>query len=148
MEEVYIYKLECIKNGRVYIGKTINPETRKQVHMSQLRCSRHSSKLMQADYEQYGADAFVFTVLEKVERYGITNKKGALQYTDSLREKELMLQYKSNLPEYGYNYNDHYFHPTWGPHRKFKHTAEWIPKRQRMLQCLQEYLQSNKKGDQ
>ena len=81
----------------------------------------------------------MFTVLETAERHCIDNKKGALQYTDSLREKELMLQYKSNLPEYGYNYNDHYFHPVWGPHRKFKHTANWMPKKQRLQQMLAEH---------
>lgn len=139
MDDMYIYKLECTKNGKVYIGKTICPQRRKKNHLNALRGGRHPVKLMQDDFNQYGEDAFVFTVLETAERHCIDNKKGALQYADSLREKELMLQYKSNLPEYGYNYNDHYFHPVWGPHRKFKHTANWMPKKQRLQQMLAEH---------
>lgn len=114
MEESYIYKLECIKNGRVYIGKTVCPAMRKKNHMNSLRRGKHPIALMQADYERYGADAFVFTVIEKLERVCTRDENGSWHCTDSSREKELMIQFKSFLPEHGYNYKDVYFYPHGG----------------------------------
>ena len=134
--KTFIYKLEWLENGRVYIGKSYRPETRKKTHITSLRCGKHPVALLQADYDRYGEAAFVFTVLEEVDRQSVGSKNGSPQYADSLREKELMIQYKSYLPEYGYNYNDHYFHPVWGPHRKFKHTDKWMPKKQRLLKMI------------
>lgn len=106
---VHIYKLECTKTGRIYIGKSSAPSLRKDSHMSLLHCGKHHVELMQSDYDKYGADAFVFTVLESVERVGHINKHGRMEFSDSQREKELMIQFKTFLPEYGYNYKDPHF---------------------------------------
>lgn len=123
---VSIYKIECLKNGYVYIGKSSRPESRKRTHLYTLRKGKHPVEQMQSDFDKYGEDAFVFTVLEEVKREAILCEDGQWRFMDSLREKETMLQYKSFLPEFGYNYKDQYFHPTWGKHRTFRHTHDYV----------------------
>lgn len=106
---VYIYKLECTKTGRVYIGKTCNPEKRHKQHLFMLNARKHVIEEMQADFDKYGESSFVFTVLESVNRQPISEKA---IYTDAEREKQIMLEYRSYLPEFGYNYKDRYFYYT------------------------------------
>ena len=129
--KIAIYKLECVKTGRIYIGKTRNPKSRKEQHFSSLRNGKHPVKLMQSDYNKYGEEGFDFAVLEIVERKPVEIDLNQTRYTDSLREKELMEQYKSYLPEQGYNYGDAYFRNIVHPHKKAKHTNKWIPKSRR-----------------
>lgn len=106
---VYIYKLECTKTGRVYIGKTCNPEKRHKQHLFMLKARKHVIEEMQTDFDKYGESSFVFTVLESVNRQPISEKA---IYTDAEREKQIMLEYRSYLPEFGYNYKDRYFYYT------------------------------------
>lgn len=106
---VYIYKLECTKTGRVYIGKTCNPEKRHKHHLFMLRARKHVIEEMQADFDKYGESSFVFTVLESVNRKPVDGKA---HYTDAEREKQTMLEYRSYLPQFGYNYKDRYFYLT------------------------------------
>lgn len=106
---VYIYKLECIKTGRVYIGKTYSPERRHKHHLFMLRAKKHVIEEMQADFDKYGESSFVFTVLETVKREPVN---GQALFSDALREKQTMLEYRSYLPEFGYNYKDRYFYMT------------------------------------
>ena len=106
---VYIYKLECIQTGRVYIGKTYSPERRHKHHLFMLRAKKHVIEEMQADFDKYGESSFVFTVLETVKREPVN---GQALFSDALREKQTMLEYRSYLPEFGYNYKDRYFYMT------------------------------------
>lgn len=106
---VYIYKLECTKTGRVYIGKTYSPERRHKHHLFMLRAKKHVIEEMQADFDKYGESSFVFTVLETVKREPVN---GQALFSDALREKQTMLEYRSYLPEFGYNYKDRYFYLT------------------------------------
>lgn len=111
-QTVYIYKLECLKNGRVYIGKTLNPERREKDHFCALRNSYHPNELMQAGYDRYGDKAFRFTVIATTER--ISNGRiSPAQFADSMVEKAFMVFYHSNSKEYGYNYKDNYFCLPW-----------------------------------
>lgn len=129
--KIAIYKLECSKTGRVYIGKTQNPKTRREQHFSSLKSGKHPVKLMQSDYNKYGEESFDFAVLEIVERKPVEIDLNQTRYTDSLREKELMEQYKSYLPEQGYNYGDANFRNKVYPHKKSAHTNRWVPENRR-----------------
>lgn len=106
---VFIYKFECMKTGRVYIGKTRNPENRERTHMAALRHKHHHIELMQSDYDKYGEQNFAFSILESVDRKPCRN--GTDSFTDAAREKEIMMEYQSYVPERGYNYKDPYFRP-------------------------------------
>lgn len=58
-----IYSIRCKKNGRIYIGESENIEIRWCQHKTNLRYHTHHSKLLQEDYDKYGLDAFVWSVL-------------------------------------------------------------------------------------
>jgi len=104
----FIYKIECMNNKKVYIGKTIYPHGRWKNHLNQLRAGIHPVKLLQEDYRNYGEAAFDFSVICTVEQ---TLNQSTGNNKDSEEEKRQMAIRKSYLPEYGYNYRDKYFYP-------------------------------------
>ena len=60
-----IYKITCIKNGKVYIGRSINIPSRLYAHKRSLIMNRHINKKLQEDFNKYGEESFIF----EVERY-------------------------------------------------------------------------------
>lgn len=59
----------CIKNdinGKVYVGKAKNLSNRWEQHKSKLLKDNHDNALLQQDFNEYGIDAFTFSVLEYV----------------------------------------------------------------------------------
>lgn len=95
---LYIYKLECTANKKVYIGRTSMPSFRAQTHISALIGNRHKNKALQQDFNIYGADSFTFEILEMAEKRSCC--------LDRDLEGDYMRKYKSYLEEYGYNGND------------------------------------------
>lgn len=62
----FIYYIENINNGKVYIGSTSRKVTiRKSEHFSKLSKNKHPNKHMQSSYNKYGKDSFVFGVIEE-----------------------------------------------------------------------------------
>lgn len=62
-----IYKIEHIGSGKLYVGSAIHIGRRWGLHLRRLRkCNHHSAKLQNA-WNKYGADAFVFSILENVD---------------------------------------------------------------------------------
>lgn len=68
-----VYSITCIVNGWVYIGSTQSVRMRWKGHKSHLRNHRHASARLQADWDEYGPDAFicelVSVITDKDERY-------------------------------------------------------------------------------
>lgn len=58
-----VYSIRCKKNGRIYIGESENIEIRWCQHKMNLKYHTHHSKLLQDDYDKYGGDAFIWSVL-------------------------------------------------------------------------------------
>lgn len=92
-----VYIIKNIITNRVYVGRTQRAvEFRFHDHMRMLRTHRHNNKIMQADYDQYGASSFV------VKEFGA--------YTESLDagRVEIFMQIvmRSKDSKYGYNYMD------------------------------------------
>lgn len=58
-----VYAIVNRTNERAYIGSAMNVRKRLGEHRSQLRLGKHSNELLQADWLEHGADAFVFGVL-------------------------------------------------------------------------------------
>ena len=63
----YIYKIENIVNGKKYVGLTNNPQRRKTRHFGDLYNNIHDNPYLQKAYNKYGADAFIFEVLQSYD---------------------------------------------------------------------------------
>ena len=68
-----VYKIECLQNGRKYVGQTSGlcfqflPNVRRfQEHRNALIRGVHKSKLLQADWDLYGEHSFTTEVIEIV----------------------------------------------------------------------------------
>lgn len=57
-----VYIIECRENGATYVGKGQRVLDRVASHRSALARDRHDVPLLQADWNNYGADAFVIWI--------------------------------------------------------------------------------------
>jgi group I intron endonuclease len=68
-----VYSITCLANGWVYIGSSMSVRQRWTTHRSWLRNGTHKVPQMQADYDEYGAEAFSYDLVSEVadadERY-------------------------------------------------------------------------------
>jgi group I intron endonuclease len=63
-----IYSIENTITGADYIGGTATSfQARWKRHKQELRAGWHTSKRLQRDWRKYGEQAFVFTVIERIE---------------------------------------------------------------------------------
>ena len=58
----YIYKIENLKNHKVYIGLTNNIARRRARHFTDLRRNVHDNHFLQKEYNIYGEDNFSFSI--------------------------------------------------------------------------------------
>lgn len=96
VEEKFIYKITCTKNGRSYIGRTTRPKFRFGEHIEELKNNRHRIELMQEDFNLYGIDSFTYEIIGE-DNLGFNF------------ERKMQELFKTYLPEYGYNYKDQNF---------------------------------------
>lgn len=90
----YIYKIENVQNGKIYIGLTDNLSRRRNRHFSDLKFNRHDNSFLQKEYNIYGKDNFSF---EKIF-------EGECTYEEiSKKEEEFIAFYDSYRN--GYNQN-------------------------------------------
>lgn len=90
----YIYKIENMLNGKVYIGQTTQkPVKRWKNHLRELNRGDHYNIHLQNAFNKYGHTIFKFTVLN----YGTTK-----EVLDNL-EDDYIHYYKCLNQEYGYN---------------------------------------------
>lgn len=87
-----IYKITNLINNKVYIGRATNFLKRKNSHLCYLRKGNHSNSHLQASWDKYGEENFVFEVLEVCEKEDLGNK-----------EYEWVTLLKSTQTEFGYN---------------------------------------------
>lgn len=62
-----VYRITNIKNGKIYIGSCKCFQVRANQHASSLRNQKHQNKHLQASWNKWGEDSFLFEVLEVVE---------------------------------------------------------------------------------
>lgn len=60
----WIYRIVCTPTSQVYVGQTTDLERRYGQHFSKLRRNTHSNSLLQEAFNQYGASAFEFEIIE------------------------------------------------------------------------------------
>jgi group I intron endonuclease len=88
---VYIIKNSI--NNRVYVGSSGNIKKRWSDHKRDLMAEKHHSQSLQADWEEYGSESFVFEVLERIE--GLDER--------ILAEKNYIIQLSSKKIDAVYN---------------------------------------------
>lgn len=99
-----IYKIENIKNGKIYIGESEDIPRRWVEHLTELILKRHHSYKLQNDFNEYSISDFNFEVVETIL---ITDKSKELTSSNKLkmillcREYAYMKYFKSI--EEGYN---------------------------------------------
>ena len=64
-----VYKIECIKNGRVYVGQSKNIKVRLRTHLFNLRNLNYTINQpeLQADFNRYGESQFIFELIHECE---------------------------------------------------------------------------------
>jgi group I intron endonuclease len=112
-----IYKITCLTTGKCYIGSSVNLERRKFWHFSQLRNNKHGNAHLQKAFNKYGADDFVFSIVEflptGIDKYAIISTEQ--YYIDSLKVCD---------PKIGYNMCKIAGQP--GERTGFKHSAKTL----------------------
>jgi len=59
-----VYMITCLPTGQVYIGASVNTESRYSGHRSQLKSGKHINKAFLELFNQYGELAFEYKVVE------------------------------------------------------------------------------------
>lgn len=88
-----VYRIKCLINGKVYIGKSNDVKRRWREHKSRLKRNNHENEKLQHDWNKYGEDNFEFKLIENYdnEEFGIE------------LEKKYINEYKSCDLNFGYN---------------------------------------------
>ena len=60
-----IYMIRCVTNDKAYIGSSSDFMRRLKTHKRELTNGSHNNLLLQHEYTKYGADNFVFKVIDK-----------------------------------------------------------------------------------
>lgn len=63
-----IYKIQCEKDGRFYIGASTNPHKRRLEHFNHLRKNKHHNRFLQRAFNKYGESSFSYTILEEFKQ--------------------------------------------------------------------------------
>jgi len=91
--ETIIYGLECIKNGKMYVGCTSSKwGKRLREHRCLLRAGKHSEPELQKDFAQYGENSFQMLPLQVVkEEIDVSTKRFLEKYwMDHYEERGLL----------------------------------------------------------
>ena len=67
MKAPVIYKIRNVVNHKFYVGSTGNTRERFRCHRTRLRKNKHHCQHLQAAWNKYGEECFVFEVVEHVE---------------------------------------------------------------------------------
>lgn len=89
---VGVYKITNTKNGKVYIGQSIQIKKRFKKHKQDLRKNNHCNYRLQDEWNIYGEEAFTFEVVQKCRSV----------YLNEI-EQHLIKEYHSTDEDKGYN---------------------------------------------
>jgi len=71
VKEIVVYQIRNIKNGKIYIGSTIDYVGRQKRHLRRLTNGNHHSIILQRSWDKHGSDNFIFEVLEIIYDKGV-----------------------------------------------------------------------------
>ena len=98
-----VYKITNIITNKVYVGSSVNLNSRKATHFRTLRKGVHKNTKLQNSYNKYGENAFVYEVLEYVndnncllerEQFYINKYNSAIEGYNILEKAGNSLGYK------------------------------------------------------
>jgi group I intron endonuclease len=75
-----IYLIFCLGNQKSYVGQSKSVKKRIAIHQARLRTRVHPNPHLQAAYDKYGVNLFVFRVLEYPEDTSTENMTAREQY--------------------------------------------------------------------
>lgn len=78
-----IYTIRCVANNKAYIGSARNLRTRWKKHTYNLRKNTHHNCHLQRAWNRYGADSFVFSVIEECDVANLWEREQ--HYLDTLK---------------------------------------------------------------
>ena len=87
-----IYKIENVENNKIYIGSSINLDSREYKHFWMLNKNIHDNNYLQNSFNKFGEDSFFFEIIE------ICSSNELI-----VKENYYINKYNSNNPEFGYN---------------------------------------------
>lgn len=96
-----IYQVKNTLNGRMFLGSSLNLEGPLNRHKFMLKIGSHTNKSLQNDWNEFGAENFVFEILEEVNVVDSPN----FNLNDELTLLEMIWLEKLNPVENGYNLN-------------------------------------------
>lgn len=67
MKQSGIYLIQNIKNGKGYVGSSLDIASRWRGHRRELNKNIHHNEYLQRSYNKYGKENFIFSILELVE---------------------------------------------------------------------------------
>jgi hypothetical protein len=85
-----IYAVRCAPTGQAWVGQTLNLESIQNRIWFMLGVGSHSNQELQSAWTVYGADAFIFEVLEQL-------KDEELPYVRDTLLKERLIHWRSTL---------------------------------------------------
>lgn len=63
-----IYKIICLKTGKIYIGKSVNIEVRFRKHRYDLKIGKHGNPYIQRSFNKYGIENFKMEIIERCSK--------------------------------------------------------------------------------
>jgi group I intron endonuclease len=96
--EGFVYKVTCEETDKIYIGQTLNLQSRWWDHKSSATHQRRASNPLYQDMEKFGISCFSMTLLEKFEADSIKELNNLLKSA----EEEYIKKYDTLAPK-GYN---------------------------------------------
>lgn len=70
-----IYGIRNLINNKIYIGQSIHIKTRWEQHRSALKHKTHENRHLQAAWDKYGKDNFIFEILEECLQSDLNEKE-------------------------------------------------------------------------
>ncbi len=88
-----VFQIKNISNNKVLIDNSIDMESKWNRHKMELKFGNHRNKTLQKDWNDYGENNFVFTVLSELKK----NDKENISYNKELKALENMVIDEFNI---------------------------------------------------
>lgn len=94
-----VFQIKNLENGKVLLGSSLNLDGPLNKHKFMLKTGSHKNKALLQDWNEYGAEKFVFEILEVVQVQDNPN----FNLKDELTLLEQIWLEKLSPVEHGYN---------------------------------------------
>lgn len=130
-----IYCIRCKVNNKAYIGSSVDIKKRWRGHKGLLKRDRHYNKQLQEDYNKYGADSFLYSVLINCKPQMLTKYEN--MYMLLFNTRDILMGYnilRSSRPPYKPRGSKS---PQEVKGRKVREIAEIPPRMLQKIQCIE-----------